>query len=361
MNRAVYFFCAPYEAPEKAAYQHQAICIAEGLSRIGFNVFSNINYWNPEGDYLFSYNPDVLPADCDAVVIGDSWFDAGRPMPEIFTRSKRQFATVYLDSQDGSRLFSHGRLWRSFDFILRSHFVDDASNGENFHPWAFGLSQRMIDATSEASPEQRHGVLVNYRHTRYPHSVRMAVSRTVVPKLGEHFVIDDAASEASLTPSQAERSLWEQTGRRHSIEYFNRLLSARACLAFGGYFVYAFPRNTDSTLSRLGKAVLRRTGIATHRIVQWDSWRLWEAMVAGAAAFHVDFDMYACRLPVMPTNWKHYVGFDLCSPNVAIERLVTNDLEFESLGASAREWALEHYSPVAAARRFLRLLGLSGG
>jgi hypothetical protein len=293
VTRAVYFFCAPYERPEKAAYQHQAICIAEGLRHFGFKIFSNVDYWNPDGEFLFRHNPDVRPVDCDAIVIGDAWFDAGRPMPDIFMGLKRQFRTVYLDSQDGSRLFSHNPLWNAFDFVLRTHFVDDASNGKNFHPWAFGLSQRMIDATSAISGVRRHGILLNYRHTRYPHSVRMVVSRTVVPKLAENFAIDDTTNAGSLAPSLAELSLWEQTGRRHSIEYFNRLLSARACLAFGGYFVFGLPRRTDSALSRLGKAMIRRTGIATHRIVQWDSWRFWEAMVAGAAAFHVDLDLYA--------------------------------------------------------------------
>jgi hypothetical protein len=358
VNRGVYFYCAPYERPEKAAYQHQAICIAEGLRSIGFKIFSNVNYWNPDGHYLFVHDPAVQPADCDVVLIGDAWFDAGRPMPDVFTRTRRLYRTVYLDSQDGSKLFSHGRLWHSFDFILRSHFVDDASNGANFHPWPFGLSQRMIDATSALSYDDRHGVLLNYRHTRYPHSVRIAVSRTVVPKLAEHFSIETNTKAVSSEPSQDERSLWEQTGRRHSLEYFRRLLSAQACLAFGGYFIFAFPKESDSFLSRFGKAAIRRAGFTTHRIVQWDSWRLWEAMAAGAAALHVDFDMYACRLPVAPTNWQHYIGFDLSRPSLTIERILAGDAELETVGRAGREWALQHYSPAATAKRFCELLGL---
>jgi hypothetical protein len=91
--------------------------------------------------------------------------------------------------------------------------------------------------------------------------------------------------------------------------------------------------------------------------VQWDSFRAWEAWVADCANINVDLDLYGPELPVMPGNWKHYVGVDLHRPNKAIERLCHDPTILEEVARQGRQWALDHYSPKAMA---IRLLGFSG-
>ena len=91
-----------------------------------------------------------------------------------------------------------------------------------------------------------------------------------------------------------------------------------------------------------------------YALSQWDSFRLWESWAAGCATFHLDLANYGAVLPVMPRNWEHYIGIDLNRPGLAIERIQADDDLICRIATNGRAWALEHYSPVAVARRFLR-------
>jgi len=87
--------------------------------------------------------------------------------------------------------------------------------------------------------------------------------------------------------------------------------------------------------------------------MQWDSWRLWESLAAGCVTFHVDFEKYGLYPPVMPENWRHYVGIDLNKIQEAVERIAAEPQLLENISLQARRWAIEHYSPVPTALRFL--------
>jgi hypothetical protein len=92
------------------------------------------------------------------------------------------------------------------------------------------------------------------------------------------------------------------------------------------------------------------------RLVQWDSFRVWEAWVAGCATINLDLDLYGPELPVMPENWKHYVGVDLSHPDKAIERLRDDPSVLERVAQEGRKWTIEHYSPESMARRLLEIV-----
>ena len=79
-------------------------------------------------------------------------------------------------------------------------------------------------------------------------------------------------------------------------------------------------------------------------------------MASGAAVLHVDMEQAGWELPVMPENWKHYVGVDLWRPEKAIESLRDESNALESVALEGHKWAHEHYSPRATARRFLGFL-----
>ena len=113
-------------------------------------------------------------------------------------------------------------------------------------------------------------------------------------------------------------------------------------------------------LSRGLKRVLTLSRRRTHLVAQFDSWRLWESLAAGCATLHVDFERYGCVLPVMPTNWTHYIGIDLDRCDDAVERLLADPGIVERIGAAGREWVLTHYGPAPTARRLLALVDGAG-
>ena len=91
--------------------------------------------------------------------------------------------------------------------------------------------------------------------------------------------------------------------------------------------------------------------------MQWDSFRFWETLAAGCAAFNIDIEHYGVELPVMPKNWQHYFGVDFNRADQFIERLREEPESIERVGLNGREWALTHYSPKAMAQRFLAMFG----
>jgi hypothetical protein len=358
-HKKYFFYCQEYGDPEHAAYQHPTIVIAEGLRELGIPFYSDKNYWklSPDsGEHLFVYDPNVSADDCDVVVVNSAWMQYGGSLPANLFHPGRRYKTVYVDDDDGLHTHSMTPLFRSFDLILRTHCNRRHTYPANVRPWQFGPSQRMIDALSPALPytERTGGALYNFRAR---HQLRDFVRERLLPFFQELMPIDeriDASLPADASP--AEKILWEQTGRRHTPGYFERLRNARACFTFGGYFSSPFPRTATSPLLRKMHALVTRLNLKTGTLIQYDSWRLWESLVAGCVTIHVDFDKYGIMLPVMPENWKHYIGVDLGDIEGSIAKIRANLPHFAEIARAGREWALANYSPKVVAERFMGLI-----
>ena len=106
----------------------------------------------------------------------------------------------------------------------------------------------------------------------------------------------------------------------------------------------------------MGKQVLSHLGLKSNTILQWDSWRLWESLAAGCVTFHLDFEKYGIYLPVMPENWQHYIGIDLDNVKATIDRIADEPEILEKIALAGRRWAMENYSPVPTASRFLETI-----
>jgi len=291
------------------------------------------------------------------VIVSDDWFVTGRPFPELARRGDACW--IALDREDGSRLRSLAPAFRAFDFILRTHYNRDTRYPANVVPWAYGLSERIVAATQPAVPARRWEIVANWRHTANPHSLRLAVERSLLPRLREVMPIDEAREHPDEPPADAlQRLWWRETGRRHWPAYYDRLRGTAACACFGGYFVTHRPRAKESLVSRLLKRTLTATHGHTYLVSQWDSWRLWESFAAGCATVHVDLERYGCVLPAMPANWEHYIGVDLARPGAALDRVRDDPGIIGRVGAAGRRWALAHYGPAATARRLLDLVGI---
>jgi len=374
----VYFYCRN----EPGNLQEDVIALAEGLQELGVPFSGNCNYWlqsTESGDYLIKHDPDIRPDDCDIVVVSYTWpywIESGtfrffpQPLPSNLFRKDRRYVTVYMDSHDGHRTVSWEPEYRQFDLILRSKLNKRAWHPENMKPWVLGFTKRILRAVEGQLPfkERRRAALVNFGASHpYPHGTRDEAVRRFIPGLGTLMPIDSTKDDLSIVPSDPyARLMWEQTGMRYSPNYYKRLGSSQCVACFCGDLIPPMPwRRPEQYLVGGNKAKLKRLffeALSTldprpWRSVQWDSFRAWEAWVAGCATFNVDLDIYGPVLPVMPENWKHYIGVDLAKPQRAIERLRDDRGLLERVARQGRAWALENYSPKAMAERFLSHVG----
>lgn len=359
----IFFYCSPFISPEEARYQDLAVSLAEGLKQIGVDVYANTNYWQslPENNkYLFKHESSVKPQNCDVIVMNHHWFLNGGRIPNDLFRQDRKYVTVYLDgTDDKNKSYSFNSEFRKFDLILKTHYSSKSEYPSNFYPWAFGLSQRMLKELKCVSlyTSRMQNISVSFRYNNNNcHSVRNIIPKLFLPKIKTIFPVDQIRDLGKIPSEPYENLMWNQTGRRHYSEYYKRLQKTSACAAFGGYFVSTLPRNPNNLESRLLRKIIGKLGLHSYRVIQWDSWRFWESLLAGCITFHLDFDKYGFVLPVNPRNYQHYIGVDLQDIDSIIIYLSSDPKILADISTQGRKWALENYRPEAVAMRFLKIV-----
>jgi hypothetical protein len=374
-NLRVYFFCCN----EPGNLQEDVIALAEGLKELGVPYFANCDYWLQSldpGDYLFKHCPEVSYEDCDIVVVSYTWpqwvrmgtFELRQqPLPANLFRKPRHYITVYMDNNDGYRTISFEPEYRQFDLILRSKFNTRTWHPENMQPWAYGLTNRIIEATRFGLPfrDRRPALLVNFGVSHpFQYATRKLSRCRLEPKLERILQIDRTTDDLSLEPSDPyEALMWRQTGGRFSRSYYGRLTQTQAVACFCGDIIPCLPfRGADRYLVGGNRAKFRKIlysilswlSAGTPRAVGCDSFRFWEALSAGAAAINVDLGLYGVQLPLMPENGAHYIGVDFERVDTAIDQLVDTVFR-ERVADAGRRWAHRYFSPRATAERFLQM------
>jgi hypothetical protein len=375
-DKKIYFYCYPPILNGEATYstgyhfyQHSSICLAEGFKALGINFYSNVNYWltNESSDsFLFRYNSEVNPEDCDLIIISSQIFSSRNCLPKtIFdfdklSQNKRSYLIAYVDHDDSITFPFYEKDLQKIDFCFKTHQISNALYPANFHPWAIGLSERILYQLRDipSFSERKQEMICNFRPTLYGHhSLRQYIYNEFLPALQSIMPVDTTINpddEITWASARAyDRLMRLQTSSRHVPNYYKTLLSSQCILAFGGYFLPAFPRRYTSLLGRATRKIVEKFNMKTQYIDQWDSWRFWEALAAGCVPIHLDFDKYGFILPVRPKNWKHYIGIDLDDLDGSIDRIAQNLERMPEISAAGRLWALEHYTPVVVARRFL--------
>lgn len=361
----IFFYCLP------SGYQPLSICLAEGLKQLGIPFYSNVDFWkiSPEReDYLFRYHPNMTPDECTVVVVEKGWVIQHHSLPENLFHPGRNYITVYLDDMDGPISPAWYPASRNFDFIFRTHLNSQAEYPTNFLPWVFGLSNRVLRETCNLPDFQQRNkyMLANFRVTQDKitlmyfgdvqpplppgmariNSTQLKVEHPLRKLFGEQFCsrfqailpVEDTVDYFDEPPSDPYHYLqWQQTDRRHYPNYYQRLKAAAACAAFGGYLVP--PRDSQPPY-----------------LEWWDSWRFWESLAAGCVTFHVDLQKYGAVLPVMPENWRHYIGIDLDNIEDTVHRIASDPGLLERISVAGHQWAIENYSPVPTAVRFLETI-----
>jgi len=373
----VYFYCFPPTlngygdyASAYHYYQHGTVCLAEGFKALGIEFYSNVNFWLPGPDepFLFCYDANVTPDDCDLVIINDTWWQSQNQFNKSLfdvkhlLRKERTHQTVLIDlSDDGPQTNFLDPELAKFDHYFKSHLTKSTPKFANTHPFPFGLSERIIKELENVPhfSQRNHNVLINSRvFLNGDHSLRSYVKKYFLPKLDSIIPLESKAIMDARERGEYHKLQWAQASGRHNPGYYELLLSTTACSSFGGYFISPFPNHSWTILGRACRKAITKFGWKTQRLVQWDSWRFWEAMTAGCVTIHLDFEKYGFILPVMPTNWEHYIGIDLDNIDDSIERVVQNLHRFPEISAAGREWALKYYSPIVVAERFLATVGI---
>lgn len=362
-NDRIYFFCLPRTDVEGGdQFQHLFICLAEGLRELGISFFSNINYWQESPntqEYLFRHSPDITPNDCSIVVFSHNWFNSNHALPKNLFHNQRKYLTVYLDGNDNDQNYNNHPEYQQFDFIFRTHYNRHLKYPKNFYPWNFGLSNRILQELRELPnfQDRKKQILINFRHWKTGHPVRNISSSLLMPEISKLLEINSSVdNKANYSQEPYHYLHWQQTGARHYPSYYQRLKNSAACACFGGFFAPSWPNNSGSLVNRNLQRVLTKLRLKSNTVVQWDSWRLWESLAAGCATFHVDFDKYGVYLPTMPENWQHYIGIDLDHLPAAIDRIADDPEILERIALEGRKWAIENYSPVPTALRFLETI-----
>lgn len=366
---------------EEDCYQDEVVYMAEALRSLGVRCYSNADYWREEpgrADTLLVHDPSVSFRGCDMMFVASRYTNWVRkstgferihaPLPGGIFDSPRTWMTVYLDCADGYETASYAPEYRQFDLVLRTKYNTRFPQPGNMAPWVLGLSNRMARMGQPRPGESRSGrVLWNFGATHhYEHQSRQLAREKVLPVLEESYEIDRRVDDmADPPPDPYDRFMWEQSVQHHAPGYYHRLRTSAACAAFCGNLVPSRPRDPRRILGfgrgaralRGACALLDRVQGRQPRWVQWDSWRFWESAAAGCAPILFDLEKTGVLLPVMPVNGEHYIGIDPRAPGASLAAFLEEPGVFERVGRAAREWALENYSPPAAARLFADLAG----
>lgn len=375
----VYFFINN----DEGCLQEDVITLAEGFRELGIPFHANCNYWQEtteRGSWLFQHDPAVGPDECDLVVVSyfypywirpKTFQELQQPLPDGLFKKGRKYRTVFMDHFDGHRTVSWEPEYRQFDLILRAKLNRRAWHPDNMKPWVLGLNGRILKATEDGKEFSRRNrtMLVNFGASHpYPHGTRDLAERRFFPKIRNWIPLDGTKDDLTKEPQDScDRLMWRQTGFRFSSSYYERLKNSQAVACFCGEMIPPMPfRNPEcylvggnkAKISRLVYEMLGKIDPRPPRSVQWDSFRFWEALAAGCVAFNIDLDHYGVVLPVMPENWKHYIGINLDNVEEDIERLRDEPECLEKVAAEGHIWAIENYRPRKAAERLLSYLSL---
>ena len=184
---------------------------------------------------------------------------------------------------------------------------------------------------------QKNIILANFKPTGRQ-SVRCCLDIAFISELRSLFQID----------SEIDGGLFDEN-------HYKRLCRSRLCAAYCGEFIQDLNQTIHKDNPLLAQ-LLKNTVIS-----RWDNWRFWESLTCGCPTIHLDLEKYGCKLPISPINWKHYIGLNLSDLKNDIHKIMHLHIsgELEKIGQNGKNWVLEHYTPVAVAKRFLKMLNLS--
>ena len=325
-SRGVYF-CS-----DSGQFSYAAFCLADGLSQLGVPVYANIDASHALATVSFSAAPEpaLLSASYCAVLDVHGACD-------LFPNTVRRITPIH---ERTVALCMHDNI---ANFIIEGQLPLFCSHENRFFqlsgvriPIGFGVSQKLLERSSWVPPFNARGAYaLKSFHPSLHQDVRAGMELLFEPNLQQQLRIEHRYTDSR----EAFWTLLQQSG---------------FSLCYGGMFVQDLHRSpffmSIEAVREFWEHIECR---ATTVITRWDSWRFWESLASGCVTIHLDFERYGFKLPVMPENWRQYIGIDMANAKQDVERMMDEWGRMEEVAWNGRQWALEHYSPVAVARRFL--------
>jgi hypothetical protein len=342
------------------------VSLAEGFRELGVEYAGTADYWLEPGRNKYLINRAVEPFDAGVHIYNTYYFIA---FPDAIQEIDYSKVNVLIDREDGLYGEYCNPKYKRFDLILRTHYngnINYSHYHPNIQPWAFGLSQRImnaVDAERAVKVEDRA-----YISFRLAHDLRSRAVARISPVLSKKYqVFDKITNDIHVNNpelfSEADKLYWEQSGHRHDPVYYKNLDSSLLSFAFGG-FIHIRPFATNRLVRqfqrfyRLKAVLLERAGLSSsscYFIDQFDSWRLWESLYSNSCPIHMDFADWNWVLPVMPENKVHYWGVKRFEFEESAEELLgMHKDDILQIGHNGAQWSGQHYSPAAVAGRLLK-------
>ncbi|MBF0227498.1 MAG: hypothetical protein HQK76_18790 [Desulfobacterales bacterium] len=324
-NKGVFFY-----HDDNFILGYLSCCLAEGLYELGIPIHCNKNLNVSQYTNFIFKRTNISMHDAAVFIIDLSNFQTGGEMTRPSNLPKNTVAVTISDN---------ATFLRSEIPILIPHqnkfYVDRKSKNI---PWAFGMTNKIINEGGKEFfnfNEREKIILRNFRATNNQ-SIRMAGDLAFIPYLEKFFKIDSHVEDMRFRD-------FHLFGDSH----FLRLKKYIGCAAYGGMFFEPFFSNVDNYFG---------TFLKTPVIFRWDSWRFWESLACGCLTFALDFEKYGFILPVLPENFKHYIGLNFENPKECFDRLEAEWENIPKIAEEGRKWAIANYSPKASAQRFLKII-----
>jgi len=349
-------------------YQHESVSICEGLRELGYEFYGSDNYWFEPDKNSFLIQKAAADFNSDVDVYSTYYF---RAFPDAIHKVDYTKINIFIDREDGLYGEYGNSNYKKFNLILRTHYNKNINYGyynDNIKPWAFGLSNRIINIIDSSRNEKV--IDRTFVSFRLSHDLRSRAVNEMSPVLVQKHPIFksitiDLENKEPKFLSETDKLYWLQSGHRHDPEYYKLLNSSLLTYSFGG-FIFTKPFATNRIVRqfqkvyKLSAAILDKLSIdnsGCYFIDQFDSWRLWESFYSNSCPIHMNFDSWDWVLPVMPINKVHYwgvSGFNFAQS--ASELISLHNDDILQIGYNGRIWAKENYGPIAVAERFLHMI-----
>lgn len=298
--------------------QHTCVVFAQGLQMLGTPYHGNIHF-------LKNYEKDDYLIDISGAINKDTIIVSACPHKfknELLSYSKKGNRIIIFDTRDEWNRHEFDIFIPITNFYYRSSY-HTSNSIHTIYPFAFSLSNRIMNITKQVNMnewDKRDNVILE-AHRVTNHSVRNFVKQFYMS--GKCPIPVEMYNDKFEEPQKGTEEYfhWCQTGRRHSEKYYNKLASVQMIDAHGGYF-------------------------QQDKIVQIDSWKLWEGFAAGCLVIAIDFKYYGIKMPFDLIGYKHYIPirYDKLEESYAM----LNSLSFvqrKKIAEMGRNYVLQKYCP----------------
>ena len=316
-------------------YSYAAVNLATGLDQLGIPVKGTLGYHSPvHSDFIFRQDvvdPDVALRIIDIV---DGGFDYKNPFETDYSRDD----TAILNMTDDADAFLYYGDLR----VFRAHSTLDLVYPYHYEPIGFGISDflRKLASLSLGKPNRNPVFIRNFRGGMNQ-GIRQVLDASLLPLLD---VFHNVAKGENIRETRPA-------------EYFDSLSNALGCLVYGGNFMHKLDERDLMLKAGLAPDNAQQLLDCKYKkevvVIRWDSIQFWDSLATGCLPIHLDFRKYGFHLPKMPTSWEHYIGVDLDNIQGTIERMEAEWNRLPEIAQAGKEWALEHYTPIPTAKRFL--------